>query len=59
MRKIRRSCKDREEEEKRKEEGVIKEKIAKLERTIAQEALNPGQGVQDQEGFIEEQSRKG
>ena len=53
MRKIRRSCKDREEEEKRKEEGVIKEKIAKLERARAQEALNLRQGVQDQEGFIE------
>ena len=39
--------------ENRKKEKAIQEKIANLERAITQEALNPEQEVQDQEGLTE------
>ena len=43
---------------KRKREEAIKENIAELERVITQEALNPEQEVQDQEGFTEEKTKE-
>ena len=44
--------------EKRKKEESIQGKIVELEKSIAQEALNPGQEVQDPEYCTEEKGKK-
>ena len=46
------------EEEKRKKEEAIQENIIKLEKAIAQEALNTEQEVQYQEGLTKEQNKE-